>query len=121
VPARMLERMAAHHSEHGRGLLESFVEGELRDGRRIVARAESAIAFVPVCARYPYETWVVPLRPAARLPDLNPNELTALARVLKETLQRLDALWNRPMPYLLSLFQAPLRGEHPGAHVHLQI
>ena len=121
VPARMLGRMEEHHRDHGRGLIEDLLADELRDGRRIVAETPHALSFVPVCARYPYETWIAPRKPVARISELGSDELRDLARALKTTLGKYDALWSRPMPYLLSLFQAPLRGEHPAAHVHFQI
>jgi UDPglucose--hexose-1-phosphate uridylyltransferase len=122
VPARMLGEMERFWKENGRGLFDDLVKKEVKDGRRLIVSDERALSFIPVCARYPYETWVAPTRPAAFLHDLDGEEMTALARVLKETLQKHDALWNRPQPYLMVLFQAPLDGKpHPEAHVHFEI
>lgn len=32
-----------------------------------------------------------------------------------------ELLWRRPMPYVLSIQQAPAKGTHPYAHVHIEI
>ena len=45
-----------------------------------------------------------------------------LAIVLKTTLLKFDGLWERPFPYLMTLFQAPVDGnDYPFAHCYLQL
>jgi UDPglucose--hexose-1-phosphate uridylyltransferase len=122
VPAQMLENMRVFRERHFRALLETQIAEEKRDGRRIIAQNENAVSFVPVCARYPYETWIAPARPVAFLGNLLDSELWDLAEALKVTLLKYDGLWQRPFPYLMVLYQAPLDGElHPEAHAHFQI
>lgn len=76
---------------------------------------------MPVCARYPYEVWVAPRRPAPTLADLHARERMDLARALKSVLLRFDGLWGRPFPYLMVFHQAPTDGRpHPEAHVHVE-
>ena len=53
--------------EHRRTLMEEIIAREEADGRRILGRNDSAVAFIPYFARYAYETFVVPA-PAAREP-----------------------------------------------------
>jgi UDPglucose--hexose-1-phosphate uridylyltransferase len=99
-----------------------MVEVECRDGVRLLYRGEHAVAFVPVCARYPYECWVAPLRSAARFTDLEDAERTDLARALKTVLLKYDGLWRRPMPYLMAWYQAPTDDlDHPEWHLHAQL
>jgi UDPglucose--hexose-1-phosphate uridylyltransferase len=99
-----------------------LLEAELREETRVLWRSENAVAIVPVCARYPYETWIAPVRPAQRLYDLTSAERADLACALKLTLLKLDGLWQRPMPYLMVFHQAPSDGlEHPEAHLHIEI
>jgi len=122
VPARELQQQKAHLERTGRPLLEELLEGEAREGQRILWRGEHALALVPVCARYTYEIWIAPLRAAQRLYDLSAEERRDLARALKLSLLKLDNLWQRPMPYLLVFHQAPTDGlDHPEAHLHLEI
>jgi len=70
LPARMIETQRAHFLREGRGLLEDFIKGEEEDGRRLIVQKGSALSFIPVCARYPYETWIAPKRAAPYLYDL---------------------------------------------------
>ena len=122
VPARELHQQKEHFDRTGRGLLEEFLEAELGEGQRILWRGERAVALVPAVARYTYEIWIAPLRPAQRLYDLTGEERRDLARALKLSLLKLDKLWQRPMPYLLVFHQAPTDGKgHPEAHLHLEI
>ena len=80
-----------------------------------------AVAFVPVCARYPYEVWLAPNRPAPSLADLTPDEQADCARALKTVLLKFDRLWERPFPYIMAIHQAPTDGKaHPEAHVHIE-
>jgi len=121
IPARELELMRAHHAAYGRGLLEDLIAAELAEGERVVHAGEHAIAWVPVCARWAYELWIAPRRPAPTLDALDEAERRDLAHALQLCLRKLDALWRRPMPYLLAVHQAPPRGDHPYAHVHVEI
>jgi UDPglucose--hexose-1-phosphate uridylyltransferase len=75
---------------------------------RVISEAEHAIAFVPAFARFPYETWVIPCRAGADLTSLTTAERNDIASLLRQVLQRMDELWNLPMPYLMSINQAPL-------------
>ncbi len=122
VVLRMQEMAKEHYSKHRKALLSDLMAEELEDGRRLIHRHDSALAFVPVCARYPYETWIAPLRPAAYLYDLDARERRDLAVTLKTVLCKFDRMWNKAFPYLLALYQAPTDGEpHPESHTHIQI
>ena len=121
IPARMQQQFDAHFRDTGRGLIGDLVADELIDGRRILYAGDHAVAFVPVCARYPYEAWVAPIAPVASFADLTPLQRTALARALKTVLLKYDGLWSRPFPYLMVWYQAPLDGAaHPEWHLHAE-
>jgi UDPglucose--hexose-1-phosphate uridylyltransferase len=122
IAARELALQKEHFDKTGRGLLEEHLARERDEGSRLVYQGEHALGLIPVFARYAYEVWVAPLRAAATLCDLRPEERKDLARALKTVLLRLDGLWQRPMPYILSIHQAPTDGRpHPEAHVHIEI
>lgn len=121
VPARMLEMQQAFYQQHQRGLLADLIQKEIADQARIIYQDEYAIAFVPACARYPYEVWLAPIEPVATFIELSPEQRIALAKALKTVTLKYDGLWNRPFPYLMAWFQAPTDGkEHPEAHLHAQ-
>jgi len=122
VPLRELEMQKKYYDEFGKGLLEEMVRQECLHKERLISEKESAVAFIPECARYPYEAWVLPKAPVLHLDKLTRDERRDLALVLKETLLKLDGLWDRPMPYLMVLHQAPTDGlPHREAHLHFEI
>jgi UDPglucose--hexose-1-phosphate uridylyltransferase len=122
VPARELEQQRAHLAETGRGLMDAFIERERRVGVRMIYECPSAVGFMPICARYAYEVWVAPIRPAPSFNDLTSSERLDFARALKTVLMKLDRLWNRAMPYILAFHQAPTDGQpHPEAHLHAEL
>lgn len=121
VPARMQQVALDHYARHGRGVLQDLIARELEAGERIIYRGEHAVAFVPACARYPYEVWVAPIEPVATFCDLHEAQRADLARALKTVLMKYDALWDRPFPYLMAWYQAPLDGApHPESHLHAE-
>jgi UDPglucose--hexose-1-phosphate uridylyltransferase len=121
VAARELELQRAHLQAHGRGLLSDHLAAEIADGRRLLYRSGLMAAVVPVCARYPYEVWIAPMRPAPSIADLTAAERSELARALKTVLLKFDGLWAKPFPYVMVFHQAPTDGApHPEAHFHVE-
>jgi UDPglucose--hexose-1-phosphate uridylyltransferase len=122
VPARMQAVAREHHAKHGVGPLKTLVDAELASGERVIYRGPHATAFVPVCARYPYEVWVTTIDPVPSFDRLSAAQRDDLARALKTTLMKYDGLWQRPLPYLQAWYQAPTDGEaHPEWHLHAQL
>ncbi len=121
VPARMLEMQQAYYHQNQRGLLQDLIQQEIEDNQRILYQDEYALAFVPACARYPYEVWIAPIEPVGTFMELTLEQRRGLARALKTVTLKYDGLWNRPFPYLMAWFQAPTDGNpHPEAHLHAQ-
>jgi UDPglucose--hexose-1-phosphate uridylyltransferase len=121
IPARELEQQRAYYDRHGRGLIEDLVARECADDIRLVYRGPHVAAFVPVCARYAYEVWIAPNRPAVSFAALASEERKDFARALKTVLLKFDGLWNTPFPYILAFHQAPTDGRpHPEAHLHAE-
>lgn len=121
VPARMQQQATEYYAQHSSGPLEDMIRDELQDGKRIIYRGQHAVAFVPACARYPYEVWVAPIKATPTFSALTSAQRADLARALKTVLMKYDALWNRPFPYLMAWYQAPTDGEsHPEAHLHAE-
>ncbi|HEX4925813.1 MAG TPA: galactose-1-phosphate uridylyltransferase, partial [Bdellovibrionales bacterium] len=120
VVANKLRQQKDFQARHGRGLLADMIAREIKDDLRTLYVSPEAAAFVPVCARYPYEVWVAPRRQAGSLSELSPAERLELARALKTVLMKYDGLWKRPFPYLMVLHQAPTDGSGPEFHMHFE-
>lgn len=111
VQLRHLHENKKYFCRTGRSLLEDFVAAELENETRILYSGSEIAAFVPICARYPYEVWIAPGRRVRSLVELSGQGRLELARALKTVLLKFDRLWNRPFPYLLVIHQAPTNGE----------
>ncbi len=121
VPARMQQREREHYEQRRRPLLEMLIESELNERRRLIYEGEHAVAFLPAWARYPYEVWVAPRLARPYFQSLSDAERADLARALKTVLLKFDGLWNRPFPYIMAWYQAPIDGSpHPEAHLHAE-
>jgi UDPglucose--hexose-1-phosphate uridylyltransferase len=122
VPARQLAQEREYYLQHGASLLCDMARDEAADGKRVLYEDDHALAFVPACARYPYEVWVMPAAPCRDFAALAPAQRHSLARALKTVLQKFDSLWDRPFPYLMVWYQAPTDGaDHPETQLHCQI
>jgi UDPglucose--hexose-1-phosphate uridylyltransferase len=122
LPARMQQAASAYYAAHGRGVLQDLVQEEIRARVRLLYLGDAAVAFVPACARYPYEVWIAPIEPAETFAHLSAIQRRDLARALKTVLLKFDGLWQRPFPYLMAWYQAPTDGKkHPESHVHAEL
>lgn len=122
----LVEREEAAATEYrertGRNLFADVIAAEQRDGRRIIAENERAIAFVPFFARYAYEVYVMPKAHRRSLADLTAEDVRDLAAVLQTVLIKYDNLFAMPFPYLLAIHQAPTDGgSHDEFHLHIEL
>lgn len=121
VPRRMLARERVFYREHGCALLVDLARREAECGQRLLYLGPHALAFVPACARYPYEVWVMPIAQTDSFAALSAPQRADLARALKTVLLKYDGLWRRPFPYLMAWFQAPTDGRaHPETQLHAE-
>lgn len=122
VPARELAVARRHLEKNGTCLMCDVVAKERSDGRRVVARNDAFIVFVPFAARFPYEVHVVAHRHAPSLLDLSDPDRDALATILEDLLVRYDRLFGFPLPYVMAMHQAPADdGEWQAvSHLHLE-
>ena len=120
VPGRMQQIALEYYKAHRSGVLQDLIREELK-GPRMLYSGEHAVAFVPVCGRYPYEVWVAPIAPVEGFADLSGDQRADLARALKTVLLKFDGLWKRPFPYLMAWYQAPTDNKpHPESHLHAE-
>ena len=119
---RELDVATAHLEDYGTCVYCDVVARERSDGVRVVTHNRSFMAFVPFAARVPYEVHVTSLRHAASLLDLTDPERLALAEVIRSVVRGYDRLFGPPLPYVMSMHQAPTDdGEHQHiSHFHVE-
>jgi UDPglucose--hexose-1-phosphate uridylyltransferase len=98
-----------HAASTGRRLLLDVVEQE-SGGVRVVEENEEWLALVPFWAVWPFETMLLPKRPAARIPDLDDAARDGLRATMQRLMRRYDALFDQAMPFSMGWHQAPFDG-----------
>ena len=99
---------AAHHAATGRRLLLDYVGQEL-GGPRVVVENDEWLVVVPFWAAWPFETLVIPRRPASRLPDLDRAARDGLATALHRPARPLRRALPPPVPVLDGLAPGAVR------------
>ena len=100
------------------------VRRKINVGQYVVERGEKFIAIKPFASRYEWEVHILPLAHQADFLDVRGEDLADLARVMKRTMARLDAVIGGAQ-YNFFLHSVPhdaQRGAHaPSYHWHLEI
>ena len=113
-PLQLIERESSaaekYRQRTGLNLFAGIIEAELRDGLRIVAENEHAVAFVPFFARYAYEVLIFPKKRHATLVSMQPEELQGMAAAYQEVIRRFDKNFDMSFPYVMNIHQAPVDG-----------
>ena len=124
VPKRVQEEVDGvkqYYAEKRRCVYCDMVQQELAYGGRVVSANDHFVAMAPFASRFPFETWIVPRTHEASFEDIGKQEYVSLARILKETLHRIERLLSDP-PYNFVLHSAPFRQEKPVQyHWHIEI
>lgn len=98
---------ARRHYEHKeRCVYCDIVRQELDSRVRVISENADFVAVSPYAPRFPFETWLLPKRHGARFEDAPRHEYESLARMLKETVQRMNRALESP-PFNLIIHSAP--------------
>jgi UDPglucose--hexose-1-phosphate uridylyltransferase len=125
VPKRVSEEIDGarlHYDQRERCIFCDIIRQELETRTRVVSADDHFVALVPFAARFPFETWILPIRHAAQFETLQAGEVSALAATLRATLRRLDRALDGP-PFNYVLHTAPTRadGVRDFYHWHIEI
>jgi UDPglucose--hexose-1-phosphate uridylyltransferase len=118
-PAKELDHQKAYFAQHNRTLLSDYLAEEHKRKERILFSNEHFTALVPYWAVWPFETIIIAHRSVARLNELTPAEISALADIYKRVTTRYDNLFEISFPYSMGFHQAPFDGQpHPEWTLH---
>lgn len=121
--AEELEGMRGYYAYKERCLLCDVVRQETAQGVRVVVEDAFTLGMEPFAPRFPFETWIMPKRHEATFETTGREGLESLARLMSETLRRIDRVLASPS-YNFVLHTFPLRGASidPAAyHWHFEI
>jgi UDPglucose--hexose-1-phosphate uridylyltransferase len=120
-PLRALQAAERFNTAGAGCLFCAILESELDDGRRIVARRDGFVAYVPSAARWPYEVHILPVKHVADMEDMSRDERLDLLRLQADVIAGFDGLFGEPIPYLATLFQAPVAHMRDLAHLRVEV
>ncbi len=119
APARELATQRKYLSERNACLLCDCLPIEQDQKLRIVCENADFIALVPFWAVWPFEILLCSRRHLGAFPEFTENEITSLARILKQMVSGYDRVFDVPFPYSMGFHQSPSDGEkHPEWHFH---
>ena len=99
VPRQVRDEVAGarqHFQHRERCVYCDIVRQELEARVRVIGENADFVALSPYAPRFPFETWLLPKRHNARYEDALRHEYESLARMLRETLQRIDRALESP-------------------------
>jgi UDPglucose--hexose-1-phosphate uridylyltransferase len=124
IPIMVAEELQGSHQyweRKERCVWCDMIRQDRRDRRRVIAERGGFVAVAPYAPRFPFETWILPLRHRSAFEDSGVEELRALADMVGDFLRRINGALGMP-PFNFMLHTAPLREaalEH--FHWHLEI
>nr|XP_034838991.1 probable galactose-1-phosphate uridylyltransferase isoform X1 [Maniola hyperantus] len=97
-----------YYTKFGKPLLVDYLVQEMKKKERIVIQNSEWVALVPYWAAWPYETMLLPInnRPQ-RMSDLNEDQKTSLAEIMRQLCTKYDNLFHCSFPYSMGWHGAP--------------
>lgn len=126
VPRNVIDELRGakdYYDQKERCIFCDIIRQETASKVRLVSENDHYVCITPYAARFPFETWVLPKKHGSFFEDSQKYEFEALARILCDTLRRLDKALNNP-PYNFIIHSAPVNQQYHDEdyyHWHLQI
>jgi UDPglucose--hexose-1-phosphate uridylyltransferase len=95
-----------HYSHRERCLFCDVIRQELETGARIVIENGEFVVFAPYASRSPFELFLAPVSHQHDFTQIGDEAIEGLAKVIRETMQRLRAALNDP-PFNFVMHVAP--------------
>ncbi len=109
-----------YYLDHKHGLLETYLDRELKRKERVVVETQHFAAVVPFWATWPFETLLLPKLKAPSITELTTEEIADFAKILKRVTVKYDNLFNTSFPYSAGIHQAPFNSDdHTYWHWHM--
>ncbi|UOB18646.1 UDP-glucose--hexose-1-phosphate uridylyltransferase [Abyssalbus ytuae] len=103
-----------------KSLLQDYLKQELIKDERILLKNKHFVALVPFWAVWPYETMIIPVNHYQNISQLNEEEETAFAEIIKKLTTKYDNLFEVSFPYSAGIHQSPTDGnKHEEWHFHM--
>jgi UDPglucose--hexose-1-phosphate uridylyltransferase len=122
VPRRVREEVDNcwhYYDEKERCIFCDIIRQERDTGERVIGENEHFITLAPYAPRFPFEMWLLPKVHGSSYENNQSSMYASLARMLKDTLMRLDEVLDRPALNFM-IHTSPI-GEEINDHYHWHI
>jgi len=124
IPKRVVEELQGSkwfYDRKERCVYCDVVNQELNEEHRVVSNTDTFIALEPFAPRFPFETWILPIKHQSHFELMPDSAFYDLAKVLKDTLSRINQTLGYP-PYNFILHTSPIQDSNlPNYHWHFEI
>lgn len=114
-----IRNVGQHFESSGKCLFCQMIEEELSAHDRLVYAGDAFVAMTPFASRFPFETWLMPLKHVSHYEEQPAETLDELALALRTILNRLDGALGSPA-YNYLIHTSPM-GERAAPHYHWHI
>ena len=114
LPTLVMKKQKAQQAyleQHGSNLLQDYVVREVENKERIVVMNDDWLVVVPYWAAWPFETLLLPRFAVSRITELNEQQKSSLADIIKQITIKYDNLFNCSFPYSMGWHGAPFDGQ----------
>jgi len=108
-----------YYDEKERCIFCDIIRQERDTGERVIGENEHFITLAPYAPRFPFEMWLLPKAHGSSYENNQSSMYASLARMLKDTLIRLDQVLDRPALNFM-IHTSPI-GEEINDHYHWHI
>ena len=126
IPKNVMEEIkgAQNYFEYReRCVFCDILQQEIQDKERIILENKYFISFCPFVSRFPFEIWIIPKKHSGYYCHVPPEEIPALASILKETIAKLKRVFPN-LSYNFIIHTTPANGDmsgFDGYHWHLEL
>ncbi len=111
VPVVLEQELRAsqeYYDREGTCLLCDLNEQEEVSRDRLLVSNDRFLSYTPYFTEYPFGTFITPRRHVSSLVEFSAEDLNELAWMLKAVSAGLDRIYQKPMPYMMAVHQAPV-------------
>ena len=98
-----------------------IIRQELDEKERIISENNHFLALCPFVSRFPFEIWIIPKQHYGYFYHLPPEEIPALASILKDTISKIKNIFGN-LSYNFIIHSSPANGDTgiEGYHWHIE-
>lgn len=124
VPKNVMEEIkgAQNYFEYReRCIFCDIIRQETQEKERIILENKFFVSFCPFVSHFPFETWIMPKKHNGYFCHMSPDEIPALAAILKDTLIKLKKIFAN-VSYNFIIHSSPINTDsgQDGYHWHIE-